>query len=321
MTSSRIARRLAPLGASLLALLAPASALVAPSRTPVALVAPSRTSVVAQSAPPGSEECVALGLETKEEMYAQWGVCVEQATGTTSGGLRFNPQDEFKYAVEELEENVVLTRNPGLGIELLEVANNGEGVGIVVVDGTVDGTSAAASALRPGDVLAAVGPPGGPFAPVEATTWDGTVDALGSVEGDRVELVVKRLVKRPVTWITVKHPNGEKPDERHRVYAGENLRRALLTRKVALNDPLARRFDDNMVGGDCGSGGACCTCAVAVMNGGDLLSEQKASERQIMKTLRQPRFRLACKTSVGADLKNNEEGELTILVNPRQQEA
>ena len=153
---------------------------------------------------------------------------------------------------------MLLTRNPGLGIELLEVANNNEGVGIVVVDGTVAGSSAANSALQKGDVIAFVGQPGGPFESVEAKTWDDTVDALGRVEGDQVELVVKRLVKRPVVDVTVKHPNGEQPDQVLRLFAGENLRRAMLTRRVALNDPLARRFDDNDVGGDCGgSGGAC----------------------------------------------------------------
>ena len=39
------------------------------------------------------------------------------------------------------------------------------------------------------------------------------MDALGRVEGDQVELVVKRLVKRPVVDVTVKHPNGEQPDQ------------------------------------------------------------------------------------------------------------
>ena len=180
-------------------------------------------------------------------------------------------RDSQTYFVDTLKFDV--GRSGGLGIELLEVANNNEGVGIVVVDGTVAGSSAADSALQKGDVIAFVGQPGGPFESVEAKTWDDTVDALGRVEGDRVELVVKRLVKRPVVDVTVKHPNGEQPDQVLRLFAGENLRRAMLTRRVALNDPLARRFDDNDVGGDCGSGGACCTCAVAVLVGLDQLGD------------------------------------------------
>ena len=37
-----------------------------------------------------------------------------------------------------------------------------------------------------------------------------------------------------------------------------------------------------------------------------------------MKTLRQPRFRLACKTAVGEGLQNGETGTMTIRINPRQ---
>lgn len=261
-----------------------------------------------------------LGFENLSELYAQWGICVETSTAVKVGGLQFTPQDTRTYETETVE-GIVLTRSPGLGVELLEVANNDEGVGIVVVDGTVEGSSAADSLLQKGDVLAFVGAPGGPFESTEAKTWDDTVDALGRVDGNQVELVVKRLVKRPVVDVTVKHPNGEQPDQVLRLFAGENLRRAMLTRRVALNDPLARRFDDNDVGGDCGSGGACCTCAVAVMDGADMLTPAKTSERQIMKTLNQPRFRLACKTAVGAHLQNGETGKMTIRINPRQHEG
>ena len=266
-----------------------------------------------------ADECVALDLPTGEALYAKWGVCVEEQTSFKSGGLRFNTDDRF-WDVETIG-GVVLKRSPGLGIELLEIANNGEGVGIVVVDGCVEGTSAAASVLQPGDAIASVGPPGGPFVSVEAATWDGTVGALGDVGGDTVELVVKRLVKRPVVEVLLKYPNDEEADETLTLFAGENLRQAMLTRKVKLNDPLARRFDNQQNGGDCGADGTCCTCAVAVLDGIDLLTPQKAQERQIMKTLQQPRFRLACKARVGVDLGPGDTGKLTIRVNPRQHDA
>ena len=176
----------------IIALACAASALQAPRAKPARL-----RPVAAES-----EECIALGLETLNEVYAQWGVCVEESTAIKVGGLLFSPQDPRTYGTETVDK-IVLTRNPGLGIELLEVANNNEGVGIVVVDGTVAGSSAADSALQKGDVIAFVGQPGGPFESVEAKTWDDTVDALGRVEGDQVELVVKRLVKRPVVDVTV----------------------------------------------------------------------------------------------------------------------
>merc|ERR1719181_1772137 len=78
---------------------------------------------------------------------------------------------------------------------------------------------------------------------VEAKTWDDVVSALGDVAGDRVELVVKRLAKAPVVNVVVRYPNDEEPEETIRLNAGENLRQALLTRRIKLNDPLARRFD------------------------------------------------------------------------------
>ena len=66
-----------------------------------------------------SEECIALGLETLNEVYAQWGVCVEESTAIKVGGLLFSPQDPRTYGTETVD-SIVLTRNPGLGIELLE---------------------------------------------------------------------------------------------------------------------------------------------------------------------------------------------------------
>ena len=141
----------------IIALACAASALQAPR--------PARTTRLQLAAE--SEECIALGLETLNEVYAQWGVCVEESTAIKVGGLLFSPQDPRTYGTETVD-GIVLTRNPGLGIELLEVANNNEGVGIVVVDGTVAGSSAADSALQKGDVIAFVGQPGGPFESVEA---------------------------------------------------------------------------------------------------------------------------------------------------------
>merc|ERR1719482_1932191 len=134
-----------------------------------------------------TEECVPLELDSGDALYAKWGVCVEEQTSFKSDGLRFNVNDDNSYVVDTIQ-NVVLTRAPGLGVELLEVANNGDGVG-------------------------SVGPPGGPFVNVEARDWDGLVEALGDVEGDQVELVVKRLAKAPVVNVVVKYPNDEDPEE------------------------------------------------------------------------------------------------------------
>ena len=83
---------------------------------------------------------------------------------------------------------------------------------------------------------------------------------------------MKRLVKRPVVDVTVKHPNGEQPDQVLRLFCGRELRRAMLTRRVALNDPLARRFDDNDVGGDCGLAVLVAVAVADFLAGAEMLS-------------------------------------------------
>ena len=241
-----------------------------------------------------------------------WGASFEQQTAMRSGGYRFTSRDA-DYEVKALEERVVLEREGGLGLELVEMANNQKGVGIVVVEALVEGGNAAREGtLRPGDALAACGPEGGPLKLIEATPWDETVSALGAIEGDRVEMIVKRLVRIPKVDVTLKMAGAD--DQRFTIFAGENLRQAMLSRGVKLNDPLARRFDSGGTG-DCGAEGTCTTCAVAVLEGEELLSRAKTQEKQML--AKKPRWRLACKARVGA---GGQEGSLVLRINPRQEE-
>ena len=99
--------------------------------------------------------------------HAQWGVCVEESTATQGGDAPFlasRPADlrhgdcgRHRASAEPALDASSCSRS----------ASNNEGVGIVVVDGTVAGSSAADSALQKGDVIAFVGQPGGPFESVE----------------------------------------------------------------------------------------------------------------------------------------------------------
>jgi len=51
-------------------------------------------------------------------------------------------------------------------------------------------------------------------------------------------------VRKPRATVTVRFPEAEgREDARMTLYQGANLRRAMLSSGVALNDPLARRFD------------------------------------------------------------------------------
>jgi ferredoxin len=110
-------------------------------------------------------------------------------------------------------------------------------------------------------------------------------------------------------------PQLQEPDINIELFAGENLRRAMLTRGIKLNDPLAMRFDSGG-SGDCGSDGTCATCVVGISKGMELLSPMKETEGQILK--KKPRWRMACKAVVGHGM---QEGDMTIQVNPRQWEV
>ena len=113
--------------------------------------------------------------------------------------------------------------------------------------------------------------------------------------------------------LTLQYPPSEgEPDTTLELFAGENLRRAMLTRGVKLNDPLSLRFDSGGTG-DCGGEATCSTCVVNVVDGGELLNPQKTQEQQML--VKNPRWRLACKAIVGY---GDQEGSMTIKVNPRQ---
>ena len=93
----------------------------------------------------------------------------------------------------------------------------------------------------------------------------------------------------------------------------------MLQRNIALNDPLAQRYDGKSTGGvNCGGSAMCLTCAVSVIRGSELLSEPKVNEKLIIqetKNVNRMRLSLSCKTFVSRGMK---EGELVIQVNPRQ---
>ena len=107
-------------------------------------------------------------------------------------------------------------------------------------------------------------------------------------------------------------PDFEEPDTTIELFSGENLRRAMLTRGVKLNDALSRRFDSGGTG-DCGAEGTCATCAINVIKGMDLLNPIKTQEQQIFE--KYPQWRMACKAVVGYGMT---EGEMTVQVSPKR---
>ena len=95
--------------------------------------------------------------------------------------------------------------------------------------------------------------------------YDATIEAITSLPApissdEEVVLTIKRLRRQPKVNIKLQYPPYlEEPDVNIELFAGENLRRAMLTRGIKLNDKLAERFDSGGMG-DCGSDGTCATC-------------------------------------------------------------
>jgi hypothetical protein len=84
------------------------------------------------------------------------------------------------------------------------------------------------------------------------------------------------------------------------LFGGENLKSALLSRGIIMDDPGQPKCDF------CGSNG----CYVSISRGMPLLNPMGLTEEKLMK--RNPRVRLSCKTTVGY---NMQEGELGLRVN------
>ena len=261
-----------------------------------------------------------LGLEASAD---EWSARLSAASSMQDGGAYLDAKNGKTVMVDILKIAVPRIHGQGLGMELLELAGGREdGLGITIISGLVEGGCADGTGIVPGDsiskiaVRAADGTEIVAF-PVECFGYDKTVEAIGSLpppeEGTSLILTVKRLRRKPKVQLTLQYPAQDEDDVTLELFAGENLRRAMLTRGVKLNDPLARRFDSGGAG-DCGADGTCATCTVNVVEGLELLSPTTTTETQIFKQ-RPDSWRMACRAIVGYGL---QEGTLVLKVNPRQ---
>jgi ferredoxin len=251
-------------------------------------------------------------------------------------GVYLGAKSSKELSVDTVLVELSRRKGEGLGLSLLEIAGGREdGLGITVVDGIVEGGISDGSDVLIGDSIAAI-------TVIKKTTtdtsessslseqevrhsveteclgYDKTVEAilsLPSVESDseKIILTLKRLRRKAKVIVNLQYPPSQgEPDATLELFAGENLRRAMLTRGVKLNDPLSRRFDSGGTG-DCGGEATCSTCVVSVMEGADLFDPQRSQEQQML--VKNPRWRLACKAIVGY---GDREGTITVRVNPRQ---
>ena len=268
-----------------------------------------------------------------EQISEQWSAQVQARTDFLDEGVYLGARNAKEFFADTVKFEIPRVPGQGLGIELLELAGGrGDGVGITVISGLVEGGCAETSGVLVGDSIVKVAVRKQSrisedsleefeetiSVSTECMDYDNTVAAIGSLppcesNDEMYILTVKRLRRKPKVKLLLQYPpeQGEE-DITLELFSGENLRRAMLVRGVKLNDPLSRRFD-NGGSGDCGAEGTCATCAVSVIDGLDLLRPAGVSESQILK--KNPRWRLACKAIVGYGMK---EGELKVRVNPRQ---
>jgi ferredoxin len=266
-----------------------------------------------------------------DEIAEEWTAVLQPSTALIEEGVYLGAKSSQTIFVDTVK--VEFQRGAGLGIELLEIAGGREdGLGITVVSGIVEGGSAEGSGVQIGDSIVKVAVrrrsqvigneqlkefEEQAAVETECLGYGATVETIGSLppkeNGDIIGLTLKRLRRKPKVTINLQFPPSQgQPDTTIELFSGENLRRAMLTRGVPLNDPLSKRFDSGGTG-SCGGEATCTTCVVGIMKGAELVSPAGIQEKQML--VKNPRWRLACKAIVGHGM---QEGEMTIRVNPRQ---
>ena len=273
-------------------------------------------------------------LDDLEKIVGQWTANLVQKAAENETKLQLGCVNSRELFVDTV--TVTFRRVPdfGLGLHLQEIAGGREdGLGITIVTGLVlDGPASISGAdIFPGDSIANISilrtrkgdleeSQQVTVVDTECLGYDATVSAIssdlpqadGSYE-DYWRLTLRRLRRKPVVTVNLQYPPSQREtDVSIQLFAGENLRQAMLARNIKLNDPLAQRFDTKN-SGNCGAGGLCRTCSVVVVRGSELLNPARIAEKTMLKD--NPRWRLACKTIVGYGMK---EGDMTIRVNPNQ---
>lgn len=145
----------------------------------------------------------------------------------------------------------------GLGLLLTEIAGGrDDGVGITIIEEVLDDGNSAGSGIVAGDSIVALSitktKEDGTMNVIEERVgvsteclgYDATIDAITSLppptsDDDEITLTVKRIRKQPKITVKLQYPPYmEEEDVSIELFAGENLRRAMLTRGIKLNDKL-----------------------------------------------------------------------------------
>ena len=233
-----------------------------------------------------------------------------------AAGVPFLDSKSKDYMVDDLQ--VVVSRDGGMGIELLELAGGrDDDYGLTIVSG-VSGNAAKAGIIA-GDSIAGVEinriSKDGSNTKVEESremfdcecrNFDATIGLLASFppEIESLTLNIKRIRRWPKIKVVVQYPPIQCADpndneETLELFAGENLKRALQTRGIVFEDRDAPKCDF------CGS-----KCTVSIDMGMQLMNPMGLTEEKLMK--KNPKCRLSCKTVVGY---NMQEGDVRLRIN------
>jgi len=213
---------------------------------------------------------------------------------------------------------VIVFRDGGMGMNLMELAGGREdGYGITIVE-SVSGNAEKAGII-PGDSISSVQARSSVVKKkaasietqeqafdCECRDFDETIGLLTSFdpEIDSLILNLKRLRRQPKLKVVVEYPpsqcaEGVDNKETIELFAGENLRRALMNRGIVFEDRDARKCDY------CGQ-----KCMVKIDVGSTLCNPMSITEEKFMKN--NPKCRLSCKTVVGYGM---QEGNIRLRVN------
>jgi hypothetical protein len=219
-------------------------------------------------------------------------------TNMRDAGIPYLDVNNKNYFVDDID--VVVSRNGGMGMELMELAGGREdGFGITIVTGASG--NAQAAGIVPGDSIASMAVTTSALLKgnsVEETTkvagcecldFDRTMDVLANFPGDAEEVVLslKRIRRWPKVQVTVEYPPSQCAEgvdnvKQIELFAGENLKRALQNRGIVLDDPEAPQCDF------CAG-----KCTVSVSRGMKLLNPIGVTESKIM--ARNPTCRVSTK--------------------------
>jgi hypothetical protein len=210
-------------------------------------------------------------------------------TNMRDAGVPYLDVTSKDYFVDDID--VVVSRNGGMGMELLELAGGrSDGFGITIVTACGASGNARAAGILPGDSIASMTVTSSASLKgntVEETTkvagcecldFDRTMDVLANFPGDaeQVVLSLKRIRRWPKVQVTVEYPPSQCAEgvdnvKEIELFSGENLKRALQNRGIVLDDPQAPKCDF------CGG-----KCTVSVSRGMKVLNPIGMTESKLM---------------------------------------